>query len=140
MTARDNDDFFNSVSLHDALYSRSFVSTRTAEIRAAETVEPAQGPKFPLNGDSHTLRAAILAVVKSTGEEAPPQIYELGTDPDVIFRWVANAVITACRESEREGRVLERGEVGNSLSVREAETAFHLMRQLGDLLSRPNGR
>ena len=57
------------------------------------------------------------------------------SDPELVFKWIADSILTFGAEMAEEGRSLERERIGIPLNSRDARLAFELMNTLNELLT-----
>ncbi|MBE35818.1 MAG: hypothetical protein CMI16_09750 [Opitutaceae bacterium] len=117
----------------DESYERSFLASRRDDIYVAEIVRAPPGDEAPFNTAGDTFAAAISAVARACNVEAPG--FSERSDPEAVFRWVADSILNFGEEMANEGRALERERVGVPLNARKAKLAFTLMNTLNELLT-----
>tara|TARA_B100000575_G_scaffold186584_1_gene150275 strand:- start:1840 stop:2289 length:450 start_codon:yes stop_codon:yes gene_type:complete len=130
---RQEESFEYAIEEIDGAYQRHFLKSRRDELYVASMVRTSQEEKAPYNSPSDTFAAAISAVSRATNIEAPALTVQ--SDPELVFKWIADSILTFGAEMAEEGRSLERERIGIPLNSRDARLAFELMNTLNELLT-----
>ena len=94
-----------------------------------------RGEAPPFHGEEDTFSAAIQAV-SALARVSPPTTLNLRTEPQTVYSWVIEAMISFGRECRQEGMQMERASQRPRINPNDAEEALQLMQKLNALLSK----